>query len=202
MPWPTYPLGPLRSGDALPYPPRRIVVAGVSGSGKTTLSGRIAEVLGAPHTEIDSLYHGPDWTPRPEFLADVEAVIAADTWVIEWQYRLARPLLTARADLLVWLDYRYWPVTFPRVVHRTVSRRVRRMPLWNGNVEQPLHTVVYDRDHIVRWSVRTRHKLRDLPTRLADERPELPIVRLRTPGQTRSWLTGPLTSAVRSDQRG
>lgn len=63
--------------DPLPHPPKRVIVAGVSGVGKTTLSRRIAVITGGPHTEIDAIFHGPGWTPRPEFLADVRSLIRA-----------------------------------------------------------------------------------------------------------------------------
>jgi len=45
------------------------LVGGTNGSGKTTLAGRVASMIGASHTEIDSLYHGPGWTVRPDFIA-------------------------------------------------------------------------------------------------------------------------------------
>ena len=68
--------------DSLQFRPKRVIVAGVSGTGKTTLAARIAPILGAPHTEIDGLYHGPNWTPREEFLRDVQAFAGdhRDTW--------------------------------------------------------------------------------------------------------------------------
>lgn len=56
---------------AAPHAPRRILVAGVSGVGKTTLCREIERRSGIPHTEIGALFHGPGWTPRPEFAADV-----------------------------------------------------------------------------------------------------------------------------------
>ena len=184
----------LRATDPLPARPRRIVVAGVSGVGKTTLSARIAEVVGIPHVEIDALFHGRDWTPRPEFLDDVRAFVARDEWVTEWQYGDARPLLTARADLLVWLDLPFMTVPLPRVVARTVRRRLRRQRLWNGNVEPPFHTFFTDPEHIVRWSFSTRNVYRD---RVAAVRSDLPVVRLRRPRDVERWVDGSLRDAVR-----
>lgn len=126
----------LGADDALPMQPRRILVAGVSGAGKTTLARRTGAALGITHTEIDGLFHGPGWTPRPEFLDDVRALVAAPTWVTEWQYDAARPLLADAADVLVWLDPPF-PRTFGRLVRRTLRRRWHREVLWNGNVEAP-----------------------------------------------------------------
>lgn len=185
----------LRSDDPLPQRPRRVLIAGVSGSGKTTLAGRLAEVTGIPHTEIDSLFHGPDWTPRPEFMADVRALALLPQWVTEWQYDGARPLLAERADLLVWLDLPFATVTLPRVVRRTVRRSRRREELWNGNVEPPLRTILRDRDHIIRWAVKTRGVHHTRVPDLEKARPDLAIVRLRTTAQVERWLRGPLREA-------
>ena len=109
----------------LPTAPRRVLVTGASGAGKTTLARALSVRLGLPHTELDALFHGPGWRPRPEFLEEVRRLAAAPTWVTEWQYGPARPLLLARADLVVWLDLPR-RVVMTRVVRRTLRRRRRR----------------------------------------------------------------------------
>jgi len=168
--------------------PRRIAVAGVSGVGKTTLSRAVAARLGVPHVETDGLHHGPGWTPRPEFLDDVRRTVAGEAWVMEWQYAAARPLIAARAELLVWIDLPT-PVTMTRVVRRTLRRRARREELWNGNQEPPLRTFLTEPDHIVRWAWRTRHKYRDgAVAEAARAHPDLVVVRLRSRGAVRRWL--------------
>ena len=60
-----------------------------------------------------------------DFGDDVAAVIAHDTWVTEWQYDHARPLLAVRADTLVWLDLPAG-IALSRVVRRTLRRRRTR----------------------------------------------------------------------------
>jgi adenylate kinase family enzyme len=182
--------------DPIPLRPRRIVVAGVAGVGKTTLARRIAAVADVPHIEIDALFHGPNWTPRPTFLDDVERLVAQDAWVTEWQYAAARPLLAAHADVLVWLDLPFWTLTFPRVVRRTVRRRVRREVLWNGNVEPPFRRILTDPEYIVRWAVSTRHKYRDRVPQLDADMPGLSVVRLRSNRDIERWMAGPLARAV------
>ena len=64
-----------------------------------------------------------------------------------------RDLLADRADLLVWLDLPRVRV-MRQVIRRTLRRRARRQPLWNGNLEPALWTVLRDPDHIVRWAWR------------------------------------------------
>lgn len=186
----------LRADDPLPLRPRRVLVAGISGSGKTTLAGRLAPLLDVAHTELDALHHGPGWVPRPEFLDEVAALAAAPQWLTEWQYAAARPVLAARADLVVWLDQPYL-VPFARLVRRTVRRRVRREVLWNGNVEGPLRAFWTDPGHVVRYQWTHRHKYhRDLVPRLQREHPDVVVVRLRSTGEVERWVTGPLASAL------
>jgi adenylate kinase family enzyme len=181
----------LTADDPLHSTPRRVLVAGTSGSGKSTLAGRIAAVSGAPYTEIDALYHGPNWTPRDSFVADVEALAAQQSWVTEWQYGTVRPLLLGRADLLVWLDLPRAVVMW-RVVRRTAQRRLARTALWNGNYEPPLATFFTDRDHIVRWAWRTHHEHAGKVAAAGATRADLTVVRLTRQHEVDRWLAGPL----------
>jgi len=178
---------PLTATDPLPFRPRRILVTGCSGSGKTTLAAALATRLGLPHHELDALFHGPGWVPRPTFVADVTALAASESWVVEWQYSHVRALLLARADLLVWLDLSRARV-FSQLLRRTVVRRLRRVELWNGNYEPPLHTIFTDPEHVVRWAwssyARVGPRVQDVLAR-----PDHPVVvRLRNRREIRRWL--------------
>src|SRR3954452_9329331 len=144
-------MGMLGADDPLPGRPHRVIVAGTSGAGKSTLAGRIGRSLAVSYTELDSLFHGPNWVPRATFRVEVEQLVAEPEWVSEWQYSAIRDLLADRADLLVWLDLPHRTV-MRQVIVRTISRRLRREALWNGNTEGPLRTFFTDRDHIIRWA--------------------------------------------------
>ena len=138
---------------------KRIMVIGVTGSGKTTLSRRIAEKLGVPAIELDSLFHLPDWqeTPRGEFRAKVAAALdaAPEGWVTDGNYSPVRDILLSRADTVVWLRLP-WRVSFWRVLRRTVTRAWRREDLWNGNRES-FRLSFLSRDSILLWSI-THHQ--------------------------------------------
>lgn len=174
--------------DRLDPPPRRVLVAGASGVGKTSVARRIEQRLGLPHTEIDALFHGPNWTMLPGFVESVEAFSAEERWVTEWQYATQLgDLLTSRADTLVLLDYSV-ATHMSRLVRRTLRRRLWRIELWNGNVEPPLHTILTDPEHIVRWGWKGRARVRRRTDAAGQAWPTLRVVRLRSQGETDEWL--------------
>lgn len=181
----------LSADDPLPMRPERVLVAGVTGSGKTTLSGRIAELWGLRHVEIDALFHGSDWTPRPEFLDDVRAFAAENRWVTEWQYtsKGTDEILTPRAHLAVWLDYPY-RVVRSRLLRRTLSRSILRTRMWNGNVEKPIWRMLRGtpEESILAWQTQTLHKWTERMPEVTEQFPHLTVVRLRHPRETERWL--------------
>lgn len=171
-------------------------MAGTSGAGKTSVARRLGQALALPHVEIDSLYHGPGWTPRDSFVAEVEAFAAQDRWVTEWQYHTVRALLAERADLLVWLDLPKATV-MRQVTVRTIRRRVHRQLLWNGNLEPPLRTILTNVEHIIRWAWTTHAKTAERVTALHEQRPELIIVRLRSWRGVEEWFRSALPTATK-----
>ena len=186
----------LDEGGPLPHRPRRILVAGVTGVGKTTLARCLEALTGSPHVEIDALYHGPNWTYRESFLDEVSELAARPAWITEWQYASARPTLIAAADTLVWLDHPT-RVALPRLIGRTIRRRVRREVLWNGNVEGPLWKFFTGRDHIIWWAIRSRGKYDRVIPALEATHPGLAVVRLASDRAVERWLLGPLAESVR-----
>lgn len=181
----------LSADDPLPSRPERVLVAGVTGSGKTTLAGRIADIWSLRHIEIDGLFHGPSWTPRPEFLDDVRLFAAEQCWVTEWQYtsKGTDEILTPRADLAVWLDYPY-RVVRSRLLRRTLGRSILRTRMWNDNVEKPIWRMFRGapEENILAWQTATLHKWAERFPELQERFPHLTIVRLRHPRETERWL--------------
>ncbi|MHA7986674.1 P-loop NTPase family protein [Rathayibacter sp. CAU 1779] len=180
-------LGP---DDPLPAV-RRVLVAGVTGSGKTTLARRLGAEWRLRHVEIDALFHGPNWTPRPRFLDDVRDFAAEDRWITEWQYwsQGTDALLAPRAELVVWLDYPY-RVVRSRLIRRTLRRSILRTKLWNGNVEPPIwkwFSKPEDED-ILRWQTATLQKWHERMPGIESRYPQLTILRLRHPRETKRWL--------------
>jgi adenylate kinase family enzyme len=152
---------------------QRISIVGNSGSGKTTLGRRLADQLGAPFVELDSLYHQPGWEPLPteEFQSRVAAVAAEDRWVVDGNYSAVREILWQRADTVIWFDLPRG-VVMARVVRRTLRRTLTREELWNGNRE-PFDNLwrLDPKRNIIRWAWTNHGKYRARYEALAgDER--------------------------------
>ncbi len=114
----------------------RVVVVGCSGSGKSTFARALACAWNLPWVELDGLYWGPDWQPRPEeaFLHDVDVATRGERWVVDGNYRRTRDIVWPRATTVVWLNYRFAKV-FGRSLRRTVRRSVTHEALFAGNRE-------------------------------------------------------------------
>ncbi|MDP3950395.1 AAA family ATPase [Microbacterium sp.] len=182
----------LSADDPLPFRPERVLIAGVTGSGKTTLARRLGQAWSLEHTEIDSLFHGPDWTPRPEFLDDVRAFAATERWVTEWQYtsKDTDEIMTPRAQLAIWLDYPY-RVVRSRLIRRTLWRSILRTEMYNGNVEKPIWKLLATRDpeeNILAWQTKTRGFWTEKMPGVRERFPHLTIVRFSHPRETERWL--------------
>jgi adenylate kinase family enzyme len=115
---------------------RRVSVVGNSGSGKTTFAAELARRIGAPHLELDSVFHQPGWEPLPtgEFRARVAAFTASDRWVVDGNYSKVLDLVWRRADTVIWLDPPRHRI-MRRILWRTLRRVLSRAELWNGNRE-------------------------------------------------------------------
>lgn len=173
-------------------PSERVLVAGVSGSGKTTFARRLGAIWDVPHVEIDGLFHGPDWTPRPEFLDDVRAFAAEERWITEWQYssRGTNDILPPRAQRVIWLDYPY-RIVRRRLVMRTLSRAVKRTELWNGNRERGIANMFHPdpAENILQWQKRTLHHWSERMPGYTAQFPHLEVIRFRHPREAEAWLS-------------
>ena len=168
---------------------RRVaVLASASGNGKTTVGRVLAERLGVPFVELDSLVHGPNWTEIPD--ADlrrlVAPIIAGEGWVMDGSYRRKiGNLILDRADTIVWLDLpiRVW---FPRLLRRTLRRIGRGETLWNENRET-LWNAFWGRESLFGYALRTHFdRRRRYPVELAGYE----VIRLATPAEVDRFLAG------------
>ena len=165
----------------------RILVYGVTGAGKTMLAGQIAELTGLPWHSVDDLTWEPGWTEVPvdEQRRRIERICACDQWILDTAYSQWIDLPTARADLIVALDYPRW-LSLARLLRRSVRRVVLRELACNGNTETVARLL--GTDSIVRWHFRSFERKRArIRTWVADASGPS-VLQLRSPRQTQGWL--------------
>jgi adenylate kinase family enzyme len=165
--------------------PDRIAIAGQTSAGKTTLARRLSAATGAPHIELDALFHGPNWTPTPDFRERVERLVAAPRWISDGNYGACRDLTWGRAQLVIWLDYAL-PLILARLTRRTARRMISREELWNGNREE--FKFLLSNESLFKYAVEShwRHR-RTYPQEFV--RLRVPrVVRIRSPRALEVWL--------------
>jgi len=170
----------------------RISIIGTSGAGKSTLAHRLARILDVPSIELDAIHwRQGGWAPPPQgqFQEAVAEAVCRERWVVEGGYSAVRPLIWERAETVVWLDYSL-PVTFSRLLRRTVRRVASREELWGGN-RQTL-ALMLSRDSMLLWCLKThgpnRRKFREQLARPKHQR--LRVLHFRSPRQAEAWLAG------------
>ncbi|MFT5288612.1 MAG: adenylate kinase family enzyme [Planctomycetota bacterium] len=170
----------------------RISVQGSSGSGKSRLSKALAEGLGAPYLELDSIFHLANWEPLPkeEFRRQVEVFAQQESWVIDGNYSAVRDLVLARAETLVFLDLPRWKV-MSQLIPRTLRRSFTREELWNGNTEGATSFLSFNPDrNVILWSFLKHAKNRN---RFAKSEADpgckhITFQRFRSHAEGASWL--------------
>lgn len=174
----------------------RVSVVGSAGSGKTTVARALAEHLGVPVLELDSVFWQEHWgkKPDPEFQADVRSFVAGEHWVVDGNYTShgVADIVWPRADTIVWLDPSR-PVVMRRVVGRTLRRVFTREELWHGNREP--WTNLYSRDpykNIIVWAWTRFDRVRERYERFSKDGTwaHARVVRLRSGRDVREFLTG------------
>ena len=126
--------------------------------------------------------------PLAEFRAQVVRSTAGDSWVIDGNYGKVRDLIWPRATHIVWLNYSF-PVVMFRAIQRTLQRVITQQELHGGNRET-LRQVVFNRESIPWWVVRTyRRRRREYPQlfRQPSHR-HLEVIEFRRPRASQEWL--------------
>jgi adenylate kinase family enzyme len=164
---------------------------------------RIADALGAPHVELDAIYHQPGWTPlaAEEFKARVDAATEGQDWVVDGNYSSVAEIVWPKADTIVWFDLPYVTV-MARTIGRTLRRTATRQELWNGNREPWSNLWSLDPEKsIIAWAA-TRHRIYRTRYAEAERDPRwagLRFVRLRTQADADRFVAGVRPAAAKEE---
>jgi len=183
----------------LRHKPTRISIVGTSGSGKSTLGKTLGKELGLHFLELDSYFHGPNWTPTPNeiFKGNLFQRLGIDPsssllledgkvreWIVDGNYGVVRNIVWKNATVILWLDYHY-VVVFPRLLFRILKRGIFRTVLWNGNVEN-MFSHFFSKDSLLLWVWRTHSGRKIEFSKLLFEAPitNAYVIRLISPAHT------------------
>jgi adenylate kinase family enzyme len=170
----------------------RIAIVGDSCSGKTTLSRDLSARLNLPHIELDRLFWGPSWTPRPfdEFSASIADAVTQTRWIMDGNYSRVMDRIWTRATSLVWLDFPL-ALVLARGLRRSLRRSLRRESLYSENRETMRRTF-FSHDSLLLWIMTSRGPRRRRYQQVLEEGrfPQLEVHRLTSPGKAAQWLEG------------
>lgn len=90
--------------DLRPY--RRLLFLGAPGAGKSYVAGQVAQKLGLPLYNLDTLFWKKNWqlSTQEEFRAKVADVLATDRFVIDGNYSSSFRQRAEKADAVVMVE--------------------------------------------------------------------------------------------------
>ena len=103
---------------------------GSGGAGKSTFARRLGAILGLEVIHLDAHFWRPGWaeTPKPEWAAEVERLIARDAWVMDGNFGGTMPRRVEATDTVIFLD-------LPRTV--CLWRALKRWAQYRGGGGRP-----------------------------------------------------------------
>ena len=167
----------------------KLIIIGTSCSGKSTLAGKVSEITGIEHIELDYLQWLPDWQCRSEeeFRDLVKKAAKAEHWIIDGNYSIARDIHWAAADMVIWLNYSF-PIVFYRALKRSIKRMFSGEEVCNGNKET-IGRTFFNRESILLWVIKTHRRRKDTYQQILDEHcKDAEIIIFRKPADAEKWL--------------
>lgn len=85
---------------------KKIIIIGCSGSGKSTFARKLSAKINIPLYYLDMIWHKPDKSTltEKEFDAQLSALLAKDTWIIDGNYQRTLEIRLKECDTVFLLD--------------------------------------------------------------------------------------------------
>jgi len=160
------------------------MIVGSGGSGKSTLAARLGEILDLPVHHLDRLHWHPGWqaTPKPEWRAVQEQLVAEPEWIIDGNYGGSMDIRLAACDTVVFLDLPTW-VCLLGALQRYLHFRGRTRPDMGEGCEERLNL------RYLGWIVSYRRRRRPrFLHRLETLDPSKQVVVLHSRNEIKQWL--------------
>ncbi|MDE1461229.1 AAA family ATPase [Spartinivicinus poritis] len=170
---------------------KKINVIGTSGSGKTTFAKKLAQQLGYPYIEMDSIFWGKNWywPSDEEFFNNLECRLKLDKWVLDGNYSRSTPIKWKEVDTIIWIDYSF-PRTLYQAITRALNRSLTKKELWPGTGNRESFGKLFSKDSIVLWTIKTYYKNKAKYRQLAAEEKykHIEFIRLENPRECQRYL--------------
>ena len=123
--------------------PMRITIIGNCGSGKSTLAREISEKFNIPHIHLDRFWFDAGGhmlkkddlkgkeIVRERLREKIYPLIAEESWVSDGFYRSVQPMITARADAIIFLDIPLWRRLINHVHRMFFAERHPELSAWD-----------------------------------------------------------------------
>ena len=163
---------------------KRILIMGCAGCGKSTLAKELGTILNLPVYHLDVYYWQPGWveTEKEEFIAKQEEILKTDEWIIDGNYRSTLDLRLAKADYIIFLDYRR-SVALKGVIKRYFKYRNKTRDSITIGCEEKI-----DREFL-KWVWNFKKDAKPILMQKINEHPDIPMLTFKNRRSLKKYLT-------------
>ncbi len=170
---------------------KKINVIGTSGSGKSTIAKELSKRLNYPYIEMDAVFWGKNWSEPPDeiFFKNLRQALERESWVLDGNYTRSMPIKWQKVDTVVWVDYNF-ARTLYQAVSRAINRIITQKELWPGTGNRESFKMLFSKDSIVLWTIKTYHKnrIKYLKAMKDEQYKHIHFIHLRSPKESREFL--------------
>ena len=163
---------------------KRILIMGCAGCGKSTLAKELGTILNLPVYHLDVYYWQPGWveTEKEEFIAKQEEILKTDEWIIDGNYRSTLDLRLAKADYIIFLDYRR-SVALKGVIKRYFKYRNKTRDSITIGCEEKIDC------EFLKWVWNFKKDAKPILMQKINEHPDIPMLTFKNRRSLKKYLT-------------